>query len=246
MTTASPARPGRLPLRPLTARSVVLSLLLGVHPPELPVRDIVGTVGIFGVSEATLRVALSRMVSAGDLHRTGGVYRLSQRLLDRQRRQDDAVRPVLRSWHGDWEIGVVAVAGRSPADRAGLRTELSGLRLAELREGVWLRPANLSRAWPRRLGEVVRWFAGRPDEDAADLARQLWDIEAWAASAVTLLGYLAGASHPGDRFTAAAAAVRHLLTDPVLPAELLPPHWPGDALREAYAAYQAEVRAMTS
>ncbi|NKE28905.1 PaaX domain-containing protein, C- domain protein, partial [Mycobacterium tuberculosis] len=31
-----------------------------------------------------------------------------------------------------------------------------------------------------------------------------------------------------------AAMVRHLLTDPMLPAELLPADWPGAGLRAAY------------
>jgi phenylacetic acid degradation operon negative regulatory protein len=35
--------------------------------------------------------------------------------------------------------------------------------------------------------------------------------------------------------------VRHLLTDPVLPAELLPERWPGDELRAAYTAFAAEL-----
>ena len=33
--------------------------------------------------------------------------------------------------------------------------------------------------------------------------------------------------------------VRHLLTDPVLPAELLPADWPADRLRAAYADFAA-------
>jgi phenylacetic acid degradation operon negative regulatory protein len=35
--------------------------------------------------------------------------------------------------------------------------------------------------------------------------------------------------------------VRHLLTDPVLPVELLPDDWPGDALRKAYTIFAAEL-----
>jgi phenylacetic acid degradation operon negative regulatory protein len=41
---------------------------------------------------------------------------------------------------------------------------------------------------------------------------------------------------PG-RFVVAAAMVRHLLTDPVLPGELLPTDWPADELRAAYAEF---------
>ena len=35
--------------------------------------------------------------------------------------------------------------------------------------------------------------------------------------------------------------VRHLLTDPVLPEELLPGDWPGAALRAAYMTFAAEL-----
>ncbi len=35
--------------------------------------------------------------------------------------------------------------------------------------------------------------------------------------------------------------VRHLLTDPVLPDELMPDGWPGAALRESYAEFAAEL-----
>ncbi len=35
--------------------------------------------------------------------------------------------------------------------------------------------------------------------------------------------------------------VRHLLTDPVLPDELLPAHWPGARLRAAYNDFAAEL-----
>ena len=45
---------------------------------------------------------------------------------------------------------------------------------------------------------------------------------------------------PG-RFVAAAAMVRHLLTDPVLPDGLLPDDWPGAALRQAYTNFAAEL-----
>ena len=38
-------------------------------------------------------------------------------------------------------------------------------------------------------------------------------------------------------FTAAAATLRHLRTDPLLPGELLPAIWPADALRTRYVRY---------
>ena len=234
------ASANRVRLRPLSARSVVLSLLLGLHPPELPVRDLVRTVAPFGVSGSTLRAALSRMVTAGDLHRTDTVYRLSDRLLERQRRVDAAVHPETRIWDGDWELVVVTATGRGSTERAELRAQLSGLRLAELREGVWLRPANLLRPRPSQLSDVARYFTTRPEQPAPALAASLWALEEWAQTANHLLAHYGAVKGPADRFAAAAAMVRHLLTDPVLPDELLPADWPGSALRTAYAGYEDE------
>jgi phenylacetic acid degradation operon negative regulatory protein len=51
---------------------------------------------------------------------------------------------------------------------------------------------------------------------------------------------LGGESHDvvADAFVAGAAALRHVGTDPLLPAELLPSDWPGESLRARYAEYQ--------
>lgn len=234
-------RPDQLELRPLSARSVVLSLLLGVHPPELPVKELVRRVEPFGVGGSTARAALSRMVAAGDLRRTDTVHRLSDRLLERQRRQDDAVHPRTRAWDGDWELLVITATGRGPAERAELRTRLTALRLAELREGVWLRPANLPRPLPDDLDQVAERCTTRPARPAGELAAALWPLDAWATTGRALLAHAARADAPADRFTAFAAVVRHLLADPVLPAGLLPDGWPGAALREAYADYRREL-----
>ncbi|MFE1035167.1 PaaX family transcriptional regulator C-terminal domain-containing protein [Streptomyces sp. NPDC058807] len=227
-------------LRPLSARSVVLSLLLGAHPPELPARELVRLVEGFGVGGSTARAALSRMAAAGDLRRTDTGYRLSERLLERQRRQDEAVRPRTRTWEGDWEMVVVTATGRGAAERADLRARLTALRLAELREGVWLRPANLCRTLPAELDRVAERHASRPARPARDLAADLWPLDAWSTTARALLDRVGRARRPADRLTAFAAVVRHLLADPVLPPELLPSDWPGTALREAYAQYQRE------
>ncbi|MFI0541274.1 PaaX family transcriptional regulator C-terminal domain-containing protein [Streptomyces sp. WSLK1-3] len=234
-------QPGEVDLRPLSARSVVLSLLLGAHPPEMPVKDLVRAVEPFGVGGSTLRAALSRMVSAGDLRRSGSVYGLSDRLLARQRRQDDSVHPRTRAWDGEWEMVVITATGRGPAERAELRAQLTALRLAELREGVWLRPANLLRPLPDDLDAVARRFSARPDGSGPELAAALWPLDDWAAGSRALLAHVARADRPADRLTGFAAVVRRLLTDPVLPPELLPPNWPGAALRSAYAAYQGEL-----
>ncbi|MFF2806131.1 PaaX family transcriptional regulator C-terminal domain-containing protein [Streptomyces sp. NPDC058000] len=232
-----------LALRPLTARSVVLSTLLGHHPPRLPVRALVRVGELFGIAEGTVRVALSRMVAAGDLRQHAGSYALTTRLLARQARQDESRAPRTRPWHGAWEIAVVTADGsRPPAERTALRQAMAALRLAELREGSWLRPANLDRPRPAAATAQCTWFTGAPDADPAALARSLWDLDGWATRARELLAALDRAEAPADRFTVAAAVLRHLLTDPLLPAPLLPDAWPGAALRSRYDAFEAEFR----
>ncbi|MDT3397888.1 PaaX family transcriptional regulator C-terminal domain-containing protein [Streptomyces sp. B1866] len=236
---AAPARP-----RPLTARSIVLSTLLGHHPPRLPARALVRVGALFGVAEGSVRVALTRMVAAGDLRHHGGAYQLTERLLARQAWQDDSRAPRTRRWDGGWEIAVVTSERRDPGERAALRQAMAALRLAELREGTWLRPANLVRTRPPVVAGQCALFTGAPEGDPAHLAARLWDLDGWARQAWSLRDALERAEGPADRFTAAAAVLRHLLADPVLPARLLPGDWPGVALRRAYDAFERDFRAL--
>ena len=52
---------------PLSARSVALSVLLGMPEGRLPVRDLVAAGNMCDIAPATMRVALSRLVSSGEL-----------------------------------------------------------------------------------------------------------------------------------------------------------------------------------
>jgi len=61
-------------IQPLTARSVLLSTLLGYHPPELPVSALVRVAALFGIAEGTTRAALSRLVAAGDVAAADGTF----------------------------------------------------------------------------------------------------------------------------------------------------------------------------
>jgi phenylacetic acid degradation operon negative regulatory protein len=222
-------------LRPLTARSAVLSTLLGIHPPRLPARTLVRVGDLFGVAEGTIRVALSRMVAAGDLTQVNGDYQLTRRLRNRQARQDQSRSPSTKPWDGDWEIAVVTAARRSPTERTAFRTAMTELRLAELREGTWLRPANLDRDRPALVAEQCTFLIGRPEEP--ELAAALWDLPGWAARARELEAALDEASDLPSTFILAAAVLRHFLADPLLPAELLPADWPGPRLRTRYEEF---------
>ncbi|MGH9083953.1 MAG: PaaX domain-containing protein, C- domain protein, partial [Acidimicrobiales bacterium] len=73
--------------RPLAARSVLASVLLGTDPPWLPTPLLVRTAALFGISEGAVRTALSRMVATGEAAVEDGGYRLAGRLVARQARQ---------------------------------------------------------------------------------------------------------------------------------------------------------------
>lgn len=252
-TGTAPAGGGE---RPLSARSVVLSTLLGMRPPRLPTRILVRSGALFGIAEGTTRVALSRMVAADELVADGDGYALAGRLLVRQARQDLSRSGTTRAWRGAWRTEVVTADARSAAERASLRAAATSVRLAELRPGVWLRPENLpARTLPDAEALVAaqcRRFASRPDDDPADLAASLWDLAAWADGAHRLrrgLARVVGAledldtSALADGFVLSAATLRHLQADPLLPAALLPRDWPGAPLRHDYERYDVAFKA---
>lgn len=225
----------------MTARSVVLSVLLGAHPASASSAELLRLTADFGIKETAMRVALTRLVAAGDLVRSAEGYGLSERLLERQRRQDEALNPRIRPWGGDWYAVVITSIGCEPRTRATLRAGLTERRFAELREGIWMRPDNID----IDLGDLVpytRMLTAR-DEHPVELAGKLWDLTGWAVTGDELLAEMAHATEAADRFTIAAAMVRHLRRDPVLPAELLPPDWPGERIRRRYAEFVEEVAA---
>jgi phenylacetic acid degradation operon negative regulatory protein len=237
--------------RPLTARSIVASTLLGVRPSRLPARALVASGALFGIAEGTVRTALSRMVAAGELVADDGAYVLSGPFLARQERQDESRSGVRRAWTGDWTMAVVDAERRPAGDRTALRAAMRAQRFAELRAGVWLRPDNLD---PGRLpaarsvmASQCTTFLARPP---ADLAGRLWDLPGWASQAERFMGELddhlprlVEQRELAPGFVLSAAVLRHLQADPLLPDDLLPAGWPGARVRESYERYDAAFKA---
>jgi len=234
--------------RPLTARSVLASALLGTEPPELPVGRLVAIASLFGLSANRTRVALSRMAAAGEVDAVDGRYRLTGHLLDRQARQIQSRAAARRRWDGNWTTVIVRGGARPAAERTEARRRFTAARLAELREGVWLRPGNVDVVLPGPLEAAVVRLDGVPGAEPAALAASLWDLDRWAAGAERLRQRLAALPATGDDmlapgFVLSASVLRHFQADPLLPDELLPPDWPGPALRHEYDRWDATYRA---
>ncbi|MHB1518443.1 MAG: PaaX family transcriptional regulator C-terminal domain-containing protein [Acidimicrobiales bacterium] len=232
----------------LTARSVLASALLGEDPPELPVSHLVQLARLFGITDNRARVALSRMVVAGEVVTDGsGRYRLAGHLVDRMERQAVSRRGDTVDWDGRWIIVVITASGRPAEVRQARRRRLVVARLAERREGLWLRPANIELRPDPAEDPDLDLFVGTPDRSSRALAAELWDLDGWARTAAALLKSLADLPPAGPEqlvpgFVLSAAVIRHLQIDPLLPHGLLPGEWPGSELRSAYDRWDRRYR----
>ena len=234
-------------LRPLSARSLALSVMLGSHPPEMPARALVDLAELFGIAGGTMRTALSRSVANGEIAVDDGQYRLTERLIDRQRAQDTGRRPPSGTWDGRWHTVVAAADQRELADRRRFRSQMDNHRFGELRPDIWMRPANL----PIPVAEPD-WIAiTAPVEgiDSHTLAERLWDRSTIDATGRDLLDEMDRcrtrldwndvASIP-DLFVVSARCVRFLRNDPQLPAALTPPDWPIVEVRNTYDRFERD------
>ncbi len=237
-TSLRPDDLAALGIDPMSARSVVLSALLGTHPPTLPARSLVALAELFDIRPGTVRTSLSRMVANGELTSGDGEYGLAGRLLERQRQQDaDGA----SEWNGDWITAIAVSDRRSMAERRAFRESMIGARLGELRPDIWMRPANAPAT--RRLPDVLVTTGALGADDVRDLVRRLWpldEIEATAQRLAAALERQRSAIDSGDisrlpqTFMVSAAVVRFLRTEPQLPEALAPPSWTANELRTRY------------
>ena len=233
-------------LEPLNARSIVLSVLLGTHPPQMPVGRILEFTTLFELADGTVRTALSRMVAAGDLVNDDGIYRLAGRLVERQAQQDAGRHHPPSKWDGSWWTVAVVSDRRTMTERREFRNRATGSRLGELRPDLWLRPANIAIATD--LPDVVITRGPLITANASDLVARLWDLgdlqrrseihrNALAHAATQLESGVDRAL--ADAFVALAGAQQFLRVEPQLPTELAP-DVAGATLRSRYAEVVAE------
>ncbi|MBA2738891.1 MAG: PaaX family transcriptional regulator [Nocardioidaceae bacterium] len=226
-----------------------------------PISALVRLLAALGISEPAVRTAVSRMVRQGWLVPTRTPQGAAgYALTDRARtRLDDASRRIYRTtatarWGGHWHLVVLAPVGnRSGRDRT--RAALRFLGYAPLHGDTWIapRPAPDLAATLGAEGASAQCFdavatdgtAPRTGADAHDLAAQVWDLEGLAAAyrrwQAQAHGWAEQAGPDADdeqQFAARSRLVhewrKFLFTDPALPAELLPPGWPGHAAAELF------------
>ena len=222
---------------------------------EAPVAALVRLVAPLRISAPAVRTAVSRMAGQGWLEPVrlpgGAGYRLTPRAVQRLGEAADRIyRRDTPSWDGRWHVVVVGrIAERAARER--LRSALGYLGYACLEGSTWIspRPSVELDALLAAEGVSADRFDASYEGDAHELAARAWDIDGlargykqWLAFANDIVGARRGA---GDEAVFAMRSElvhewrKFLFVDPGLPAELLPPRWPGKEAAELFHA-QAE------
>jgi phenylacetic acid degradation operon negative regulatory protein len=229
-----------------TAKSLILDLLSTLKGGTMPVSALIQAAELFGIAENSVRVALARLVTAGQVDRDErGRYRLGaqsapiDRLVTSWRRIGER----LRSWDDDWIAVHTAGLPVRPAERAVRRREraLRFLGFRELAPGLKVRPDNLRGGLETLRAELeglgleagALVFELRGLDPASDArARGLWDVSELCAGYRQSLGDLAAseqhlqvvseAEGMVESFLLGGRVIRQLVLDPLLPEPIVP------------------------
>jgi phenylacetic acid degradation operon negative regulatory protein len=210
-----------------------------------PVAALVELMGALDITAPAVRTAVSRMVTQGWLSPTrlaaGPGYRLTPKA---QTRLAEASSRIYRrhdvTWDRSWHlVSLERVADRSRRER--LRSALTYLGYAVLRDGIWVSPHRSTEVTALLDAEGVsaEQFSATYDADDATLAAGCWDLGAlavayteWLEQARALIRVVPATPTDRAAYVARSRLVhewrKFLFTDPALPHELLPNPWPGD------------------
>ncbi|MBV8491107.1 MAG: GntR family transcriptional regulator [Candidatus Eremiobacteraeota bacterium] len=230
----------------------------------LGVRALIQLMAAFGVSEAAVRQALSRMARQGWLDTTKRGNRAYYAVTSRGRRRIEELSPRIYGpvveWDGLWRVLSYTIDEGHRERRDRLRKELSVLGWAPLAASTWISPADSLRA-ARAAAEgagvagAVHFFAAEYRGPLSDreLLHACWDIEAIAAAyrdfieryepRVARIRSADGAIDEERAFVDRLWLVhdyrKFAYLDPGLPSELLPAHWPGTRAAALFREYHA-------
>lgn len=228
----------------LTAKSLILELLVAARGSQLPVRVVAEAAALFRISENSVRVALVRLAAEELIEAAArGEYRLAPRAehLAREVASFREAEGRVCRWNGGYVAVHTGALGR--ADRGALSRRARALALlgfAELERGLAIRPDNLKGGAEalrvRLLGlglepDATVFTAGTFTAEVEARARSLWDGAALTASyrktRAELERWVKGASQlepdaaAREAFLLGRRAIRQIVYDPLLPPPLV-------------------------
>ncbi len=226
----------------LRPKDLILGLLFASEGGQLDVAALIRAGSVFDIQSNSIRVTLARLQSEGLIDSPDrGVYQMGirARALGDEASRWKMAEKRLRKWNGHYLLMVTGHLPRS--DRQQIKAREKALTLGgfrQLREGLWIRPDNLEADIDRLkfrlhgLGldpDAVLSTADRISLNAQDEIETLWnaaalnalykaqtqELQTWLQTRETLpLEQAAKESwHLG------AAAIRHIVYDPLLPNE---------------------------
>jgi phenylacetic acid degradation operon negative regulatory protein len=251
------------------ARSLVFDLFgdyLRYRGGEARLRTLAALMACFDVSEATVRVVVTRLRKEGWLssRREGRetVYALTGAawdLLDEGRER--IFHRARGPWDGQWHMVIYSVPESERALREQLRKKLAWLGFGALSSSVWLSPHDrtglLKDAFAVEPAARLDVFRSRSAGLAADreIAERSWDLAGLDRAYAELLatyrprlgayraGELQGADALVERMRLIHDYRRFPFRDPDLPPELLPENWSGRVAHEVFMEAHGLLRA---
>ena len=222
----------------------------------------------FGLSEAAVRQAVSRMSRQGWLTARKQGNRAYYAVTERGRRRIEALSPRIYGpvveWDGRWRMLAYNVSEQQRERRDRLRKELTVIGWAPIASSTWISPSD-SLEQVREVAESTDVLGGidlfeseyRGPLTDRELLEKCWDLEAIAGAYREFIGRYEkrlDAERHGATLSDEDAFVERLwlvhdyrkftYVDPGLPSTLLPAHWPGTTaaaiFREYYAAIEAK------
>ena len=257
-------------MRPVTRPNSFIYTLFGDFvqrdssaPHRLWVGGLIRLMSEFGLSEAAIRQAVSRMSRQGWLVSQKQGPRSYYALTERGRERVEAISPRIYGpvveWDGHWRMLTYAVAEIKREGRDGLRKDLTVLGWAPLSASTWISPheaTDAARAAAEANGVLddIDLFTGEylgPRSDR-ELLEKCWDLPAIAAQYREFIAYyeprLQGerahhALRDDEAFVERMWLVhdyrKFTYLDPGLPSTLLPAHWPGTVAASLFREYYA-------
>jgi phenylacetic acid degradation operon negative regulatory protein len=222
----------------------------------LPIAALVRLLAELGVDEPAVRSAISRLKRRGVLEpaRRGGLagYALSAAGREILRDGDERIfTPPTATLDDGWLLAIFSVPESERAKRHTLRSQLAGLGFGTAAPGVWIAPAHRYRAARAlldrlELASYVDLF--RADHlafgDLATAVKQWWDLDAVRGEYEKFLDAWARPpqQHALAGWIRAVTDWRRLpYLDPALPADVLPPDWPGPAAVRRFRELRAHM-----
>ncbi|GAA1776615.1 PaaX family transcriptional regulator C-terminal domain-containing protein [Luedemannella helvata] len=229
---------------------------------DLPSAAVVAMLREFGISEASARSALSRLIRRGLIatRRVGrqSTYHITPQTIASHRAYMHRFLTFGAEpppWTGDWTVVAFSLPEPGQAHRHHVRKTLGALGFVRLYDSVWIKPGREPQAPRQAMSAILadveraRWsvMCAQFDEESGPHGpAAAYDLDCLATAYRAFIDQYSGvrdAVHAGEVDTAQAFVVRTsvmdswrslVLIDPDLPEHLLPAPWPRQHARETF------------